>query len=77
MPVHQSLARNRRDERAVEKEIFKEADTNGNGLLSAHELWSELMKLGEVIAFDELMGYLKQADFNGDNNLDFNGKSGK
>ncbi|KAJ3675584.1 hypothetical protein LUZ60_004626 [Juncus effusus] len=53
------------------KEAFKVFDKDGNGFISASELRGVLMNLGENISEDEVNEMIKEADANGDGQVDY------
>ena len=64
----------------IEEEIrdaFKVFDKDGNGLISAHELRQIMMSLGEKLTDEELDEMMREADLNGDGQIDYEGERHK
>ncbi|XP_052825667.1 neo-calmodulin [Octopus bimaculoides] len=55
-------------------EVFCVFDQNKDGFISAMELFEVLSRLGEHITKDEVEVMVKEADLNGDGQVDYNGK---
>lgn len=53
------------------KQLFKELDTSGNGLLDRNELKCLLKKTGKNFTEAEVDEILKDADKNGDNQISY------
>ncbi|KAH7818557.1 putative Calmodulin [Monocercomonoides exilis] len=53
------------------KEAFKVFDKDGNGFISADELRSVMASLGEKLTQQELEEMIKEADLNGDGQIDY------
>ena len=56
------------------KDAFRIFDKDGNGLISAHELRQIMMNLGEKLTDEELDEMMREADLNGDGQIDYEGK---
>lgn len=54
------------------KEAFNVFDKDGNGTISAAELLTTMKELGEVITDEEINLMIKEADLDGDGQMDFN-----
>ena len=68
---------NRRPVHELEREIeeaFQQFDKGGNGRISMKELRSMMGQLGERLTDDELENMMKEADLNGDGQIDFKGE---
>ena len=68
---------NRRPVHELEREIeeaFQQFDKGGNGRISMKELRSMMGQLGERLTDDELDNMMKEADLNGDGQIDFKGE---
>lgn len=55
------------------KEAFKVFDKDGNGMISLHELAQVMANLGEKLTDDELDEMMREADINGDGQIDYHG----
>lgn len=53
------------------REAFIVFDKDGNGLISAQELMSVLINLGEAVTEDEIATMIADADLNGDGQMDW------
>mmetsp|Transcript_12836 Transcript_12836/g.39506 ORF Transcript_12836/g.39506 Transcript_12836/m.39506 type:complete len:152 (+) Transcript_12836:179-634(+) len=53
------------------REAFKVFDKDGSGKISANELWAVLTKLGEKLTEEEANEMIKEADLNGDGEIDY------
>lgn len=53
------------------KEAFKVFDRDGDGKISKHELYLVMKALGENLTEDEVEEMIKEADINGDGEIDF------
>ena len=56
------------------RDAFRIFDKDGNGLISAHELRQIMMNLGEKLTDEELDEMMREADLNGDGQIDYEGK---
>lgn len=56
------------------KDAFRIFDKDGNGLISAHELRQIMANLGEKLTDEELDEMMREADLNGDGQIDYEGK---
>ena len=68
----------RRSVHDLEKEIaeaFQQFDKGGNGRISMKELRRMMGQIGERLTEDELDNMMKEADLNGDGQIDFKGKN--
>jgi len=54
---------------------FRQFDKNGNGYISVAELKERMTTLGEPLTWDEAEDMVKDADINGDGQLDYKGLS--
>eukprot|EP01105_Mastigella_eilhardi_P001537 TRINITY_DN11839_c0_g1_i3.p3 TRINITY_DN11839_c0_g1~~TRINITY_DN11839_c0_g1_i3.p3 ORF type:complete len:164 (+),score=74.54 TRINITY_DN11839_c0_g1_i3:52-492(+) len=54
------------------KEAFKMFDLDGNGLITAVELKQVMAKLGEALSDAEITAMIKEADADGDGQINFN-----
>ena len=70
------MAKNKKHTNSDEeiKEAFKVFDKDGNGLISIHELGQVMSNLGEKLTTDELYEMIREADLNGDGQIDYQGK---
>ena len=55
------------------RDAFKIFDKDGNGLISANELRQIMANLGEKLTDEELDEMMREADLNGDGQIDFEG----
>lgn len=53
------------------KEAFKVFDKNGDGKISAEELKTVMLNLGEKLTDDEINEMIREADANGDGQVDY------
>ena len=68
---------NRRPAHDLESEIeeaFRRFDKGGNGRVSMKELRRMMGQIGERLTEDELDDMMREADLNGDGQIDFKGK---
>jgi len=67
------MSRNMQETQTTEEleEAFKLFDQDGNGLISPQELKNALKLLGEDLPDDEIHSMIKEADLNGDGQIDF------
>ena len=56
------------------RDAFRIFDKDGNGLISAHELRQIMMNLGEKVTDEELDEMMREADLNGDGQIDYEGE---
>lgn len=56
------------------RDAFRIFDKDGNGLISAHELRQIMMNLGEKLTDEELDEMMREADLNGDGQIDYEGE---
>lgn len=65
---------NERDENAEEEmmEAFKIFDADGNGNITAEELRQIMENLGEKLTKDEVEAMVKEADTDGDGQINYN-----
>ncbi|PAV55673.1 hypothetical protein WR25_01530 [Diploscapter pachys] len=56
------------------RQIFREFDLNGDGLIQKHELKAVMQKMGQSPTDDELEAMFVAADRNRDGNIDFTGQ---
>lgn len=56
------------------RDAFRVFDKDGNGLISSHELRQIMMNLGEKLTDEELDEMMREADLNGDGQIDYEGK---
>ena len=56
------------------KDAFKVFDKDGNGLISAQELRQLMSSLGEKLTDEELDEMMREADLNGDGQIDYEGE---
>jgi len=54
------------------REAFKVFDKDNNGFISPQELRSVMFKLGEKLSDDEIAEMIREADANGDGQVDYN-----
>ena len=52
-------------------DVFKSFDKDGNGYVSASELRSIMMSLGEILTDVEVDEMIREADTNGDGQIDY------
>ena len=57
------------------KEAFRLFDQDGNGFISATELRTVMTNLGEKITDEEVDEMIREADIDGDGQVDFEGKT--
>ena len=57
------------------KEAFRLFDQDGNGFISATELKTVMTNLGEKITDEEVDEMIREADIDGDGQVDFEGKT--
>ena len=62
------------DSEAEIKEAFRVFDRDGNGFISAEELRHVMNNLGEKISEDEVDEMMKEADCDGDGQVNFEGE---
>lgn len=69
-----SALMNERDENAEEEmmEAFKIFDADGNGNITAEELRQIMENLGEKLTKDEVEAMVKEADTDGDGQINYN-----
>jgi calmodulin len=69
-----AASRNERDENAEEemREAFMIFDSDGNGTISAEELRQIMQNLGETLTNEEIEDMVKEADLDGDGQIDYN-----
>ena len=69
-----SALMNERDENAEEEmmEAFKIFDADGNGNITAEELRQIMENLGEKLTKDEVEAMVKEADMDGDGQINYN-----
>ena len=71
------IMENRRPAHDLESEIeeaFRRFDKGGNGRVSMKELRRMMGQIGERLTEDELDDMMREADLNGDGQIDFKGK---
>lgn len=56
------------------RDAFRVFDKDGNGLISSHELRQIMMNLGEKLTDEEVDEMMREADLNGDGQIDYEGK---
>jgi len=69
-----AASRKEREENAEEemREAFQIFDSDGNGTISANELRQIMMNLGEKLTQEEIDDMVKEADLDGDGEIDYN-----
>lgn len=75
-PEFLAMMANRLKDKYTEEEIkesFRVFDKDGNGFISAAELQHVMKSLGEQLTDDEIEDMIREADINGDGQVDFEG----
>lgn len=62
------------DEESEIREAFEVFDKDGNGFISAQELRQVMASLGEKLSEEELDEMMREADVDGDGQINFEGK---
>ena len=57
------------------REAFRVIDSDGNGLISAAEVRHVMTNIGEKLTVEEVEEVIRKADFDGDGQLDFEGRT--
>ncbi len=67
------MARKMKDTDTEEElvEAFRVFDRDGNGLISAAELWHVMTNLGEKLTDEEVDEMIKEADLDGDGHINY------